>query len=309
MVVDRETVGSRPSAGARRPAGRSWRPAAGHLFVSGYAALLLAFGIGPALYALYLAFTDEDGLFAGIDNFTKVVQDYRFLPALGHVAIYLLLWLVSLTVLVVLLAIVVHGLRSRLTSATLRFLYYIPGALAGASSVLLWLFVLDPSVSPVSWLLKTVFDADTFTAVIAPGHLPIIFTVIAFWTGAGSWIVVLYGALNTIPHEIIEAARIDGAGPVNIALRIQLPMMRKWIVYMLILSLAAGSQLFVEPQLMSQASFGVVGTDYSLNQLAYLYAFNQNDFNGSAALSIILLMFSVACAALFVARGRLFDVD
>jgi multiple sugar transport system permease protein len=145
--------------------------------------------------------------------------------------------------------------------------------------------------------------------VIAPGHLPIIFTVIAFWTGAGSWIVVLYGALNTIPQEIIEAARIDGAGPVNIALRIQLPMMRKWIVYMLILSLAAGTQLFVEPQLMSQASFGVVGTDYSLNQLAYLYAFNQNDFNGSAALSIILLVFSVACAALFVARGRLFDVD
>ena len=308
MVVNREIVGSRPLAGPRRSAARSWRPVAGHAFVAGYVALLLAFGVGPVLYALYLAFTDTGGAFAGVDNFTRTVRDYRFVPAVEHVAAYLVLWLVCLTVLVVVLALVVHGLRSRLTSAALRFLYYIPGALAGASSVLLWLFVLDPSVSPVSWILS-LFDIHTFNQAIAPSHLPIIFTIIAFWTGAGSWIVVLYGALNTIPHEVVEAARIDGAGAVTIAVRVQLPMLRKWIAYMLILSLAAGTQLFVEPQLLSQASFGVVGTDYSLNQLAYLFAFNQNDFNGSAALSIILLVFSIVCAALFVARGRLFDVD
>ena len=42
--------------------------------------------------------------------------------------------------------------------------------------------------------------------------------MIAFWTGAGAWIVVMYGALNTIPLELEEAARIDGAGPIGIAL-------------------------------------------------------------------------------------------
>lgn len=283
-------------------------PAAGYAFVAGYAVLLVAFGVGPTLYALYLSLTTVDGGFAGFDNFAQVVGDFRFWPAVGHVAAYLTLWLVSLVVLVVLLALLVHRLAGHRSRAVLRFVYYIPGALAGASSVLLWLFVLDPSVSPVSGLLKWAGN-DTFNEVIAPGHLPVIFTVVAFWTGAGGWIGVLYGALNTIPHEVVEAATMDGAGPVATALRIQLPLLRKWIVYMLILAFAAGTQLFVEPQLLSQASFGVVGNDYSANQLAYQYAFSQNDFNGSAAISVLLLVVSVAGAALFVARGRLFDAD
>jgi multiple sugar transport system permease protein len=76
-----------------------------------------------------------------------------------------------------------------------------------------------------------------------------------------------------------------------------------------ILSLAAGSQLFVEPQLLSQASTGTVGNDYSINQLAYLYAFAQNNFNGSAAISITLLVVAVGLSAIFVARGGLFERD
>jgi multiple sugar transport system permease protein len=291
-----------------RSRSRSWRPAAGHVFVSGYVVLLVAFGIVPTAYALNLAFTDADGRFAGVANFVRTAQDYRFLAAVGHVGTYLVLWLVTLTVLVLVLALLVHRLTAAWPRAVLRFVYYVPGALAGASSVLLWLFMLDPSVSPVDGIVRTLWGS-TFVAVVAPGHLPWLFTIIAFWTGAGGWIVIMYGALNSIPHEVIEAARVDGAGPVRTALRVQLPMLRKWIVYMLILSLAAGTQLFVEPQLISQASFGVVGTDYSLNQLAYLYAFDHNDFNGSAAIAIDLLIVALCSAGLFVARGGLFDAD
>jgi multiple sugar transport system permease protein len=305
-VTDRVNSGE---AELRAPARtRSWRPVPGHAFVSGYFVLLVAFGIAPAVYALYLSVTDSGGGFAGLSNFVKTFQDYRFLPALGHVTTYLVLWLVNLSVFVLLLALLVHRLTARWSRAALRFVYYVPGALAGASSVLLWLFMLDPAVSPAAGVVRALWG-DTFVSVISPGHLPWLFTIIAFWTGAGGWIVVMYGALNTIPHEVIEAARVDGAGPVTMALRVQLPMLRKWIVYMLILSLAAGTQLFVEPQLVSQASFGVVGTDYSLNQLAYLYAFNQGDFNGSAAIAIDLLIVALCCSGFFVARGGLFDVD
>lgn len=144
---------------------------------------------------------------------------------------------------------------------------------------------------------------------INPANLPVVFTVIAFWTGAGGWIVIMYGALNNIPEEVMEAAKIDGANAVQTAVRIQLPMMKKWIAYMGIMSLAAGTQLFVEPQLLSQASNAVVANDYSLNQLAYLYAFQQNDFNGSAAISILLLVIALALSAFFVARGGLFEKD
>ncbi len=78
--------------------------------------------------------------------------------------------------------------------------------------------------------------------------------MIAFWTGAGGWIVVMYGALNNIPKEVIEAARVDGAGAMRIAWSIQIPLMRKWIAYMVIMSFAGGTQLFVEPRVLAQAS-------------------------------------------------------
>ena len=76
---------------------------------------------------------------------------------------------------------------------------------------------------------------------------------------------------------------------------------------MLILSLAAGTQLFVEPQLVSQASFGVVSNDYSVNQLAYQYAFTQNNFNGAAAISIDLLIVALACAGICLPRPAVPD--
>ncbi|TBN57683.1 sugar ABC transporter permease [Glaciihabitans arcticus] len=279
----------------------------GYTFSSGYTVLLLAFGVLPTLYAIFLAFT-KGGAFVGFDNFAKVFGDYRFFPAVQHVAIYLVVYLVCLTLFVVLLALVVHAIKVRWISTSIRFLYYIPGALAGASSVLLWLFLLDPSVSPVAFLLKAM-GLESFVQTVSIDNLPVIFTVIAFWTGAGGWIVIMYGALNNISNDVMEAARIDGAGPINTARYIQIPMLRKWISYMGIMSLAAGTQLFVEPRVLSQASKGVVPPDYSLNQLAYLFAFRQGDFNGSAAISLILLVVAVGLAAFFVFRGGLFERD
>ena len=174
----------------------------------------------------------------GFDNFVQVIQDFRFGPAVLHVALFVLFWLAGLVLFVVVLSLLVHGLARRGLSTGLRFVYYIPGALAGASSVMLWLFVLDPTASPVSWVLHAL-GTETFVQTVSPGNLPVIFAIIAFWTGAGGWIVVLYGALNNVPGEVMEAGKIDGAGRLRTALSIQLPMMRKWISYMAVMSLAA----------------------------------------------------------------------
>lgn len=296
----------RGATAPRRMAGRH-QSRFGYIFVSGYTLFLLAFGVIPTLYAVYLAFTKQ-GEFVGVGNFLKVFGDYRFWPAVGHVAAYVLVWLVSLVVLVVLLALVVHAIRVRWLSNSARFLFYIPGAIAGASSVLLWLFVLDPTVSPVGPLLEAM-GFEKLVNVVAVENLPVVFAVIAFWAGAGGWIVIMYGALNNVPGEVMEAARIDGAGAVQTAWYIQLPMLGKWISYMAIMSLAAGTQLFVEPKVLAQATKNVVPEDYSLNQLAYLYAFRQGDFEGSAAISLLLLVVALGLSTVFIFRGRLFESD
>jgi len=299
-----------PKRGLRAAATRlrGVRAGRGLPFVLPYVPFLIAFGIAPMIYAIKLAFTTDEGGWTGFHNFSRTFNDYRFGPAFKHVVLYTGVWLGALVVFVVLLALLLHG-RANRVSSTYRFLFYIPGALAGAASVLVWLFMLDPSVSPGSFLLHHVLGAKLFVQSIAPGHLPFIFAMIAFWTGAGGWIVVMYGALNTIPTDLEEAARIDGAGPIGIALRLKLPLIRKWIAYMVILSFATGTQLFVEPQIVNQASLGLVPDTWSSNQLAYQEAFRYADFNAAAAIAVDLLVIGLFAAVLIVARTGLFRTD
>jgi multiple sugar transport system permease protein len=293
-------------AGATRKRGpRSLR---GLPFVLPYLPFLIVFGIAPTIYAIDLAFTNVGGGWVGFHNFVRTYNDYRFGPAFKHILLYTSIWLGLLVVFVVGLALLLHGRAGRV-SATFRFLFYMPGALAGAAAVLVWLFMLDPSVSPGSFLLRDVLGAHIFAQSIAPGNLAYIFAMIAFWTGAGGWIVVMYGALNTIPPDLEEAARIDGAGPIGIALRLKLPLIRKWIAYMVILSFATGTQLFVEPQLVNQASLGLVPDTWSSNQLAYQLAFRYADFNGAAAIAVDLLAIGVVGAVVIVTRTGLFRTD
>jgi multiple sugar transport system permease protein len=274
-------------------------------FVLPYLPFLIAFGVAPTIYALDLAFTNVGGGWVGVHNFVRTYHDFRFVPAFKHVFVYTFVWLAALMVFVVGLALLLHGRASR-ASSTYRFLFYIPGALAGAASVLVWLFMLDPAVSPASFLLHHLLGADIFAQSIAPGNLPYIFAMIAFWTGAGGWIVVMYGALNTIPPDLEEAARIDGAGPFTIAFRLKLPLIRKWIAYMVILSFATGTQLFVEPEIVQHASFGLVPDTWSANQLAYQLAFRYADFNAAAAIAVDLLVIGLLGAVLIVTRTGLF---
>ena len=277
-------------------------------FVLPYLPFLIVFGVAPTVYALDLAFTNAAGGWVGFHNFVRTYDDFRFAPAFRHILVYTIVWLGALMVFVVGLVLLLHGRAGR-TSSTFRFLFYMPGALAGAAAVVIWLFMLDPTVSPASFLLSDVLGAHIFAQSIAPGNLPYIFAMIAFWTGAGGWIVVMYGALNTIPPDLEEAARIDGAGPFTIAFRLKLPLIRKWIAYMLILSFATGTQLFVEPQLVQQASFGLVPDTWSANQLAYQLAFRYGDFNAAAAIAVDLLMIGLVGAVLIVTRSGLFRTD
>lgn len=296
-------VGGTSAAVARRRSNR-----VGYFFVGPYIFLLAAFGIIPILYSLYLAFSDADtGGFAGLDNVVSVNSDFRFVPAMQNVIFFLVIWLIPSTIILVALALLLQNRAGR-TSSFLRAMYYIPGALAGTASVIVWLFMLSPSVSP----FEPLFDAFNLTKifeVVDPTRLPFIIALISFWTGAGGWILVLYGALTSIDPALLEAAKLDGANEWQTIRRIKLPLLGKWIGYLVILNLAAGSQVFVEPQLISAATNQGVATDWSLNQLGYTMAFTYGRFNEAAALSLELLIVSLIGSVVIVRVTGLFKGD
>jgi multiple sugar transport system permease protein len=307
-VVPDERVSARRgrrAAGRRNdgPAGGS--RTAGYFFVALYVVLLLALGIAPTVYAIALALSAPGGL--GFAHFVNTFNLFEFAPAFEHIFEFEGIWLASQTIFVVILALIVHTLTRRVSTA-FRFVFYLPGAMAGAASVVVWLFMFDPNTSPWAFILHA-FHYQLLANTAAPGNLPVLFAIMAFFTGAGGWIVIMYGALNNIPQELIEAAEIDGSGAIQTALKIKLPLIRKWIVYMLVLSFAAGSQLFVEPQILGVATVGEVSPQWSPNQLAYNLAFQYDRFNDAAAISVDLLVIGLLVAVLLVWRGKLFEVE
>ena len=86
-----------PSEAGLRPARRPrLSRSVGYLFIAPYLLFVALFGVGPAVYAVVLSVSTPAGGFAGIANFTRVMDDFRFLPAVVHVALFVALWLVSL---------------------------------------------------------------------------------------------------------------------------------------------------------------------------------------------------------------------
>jgi multiple sugar transport system permease protein len=283
--------------------------ATGVLLVLPYVVLLSAFGLGPSVYAAYESFVDErsGSRRVGLGNYAHVLGDFRFWPAVENVGTFLAIWLPVMVVGSLAFALLLHERIGRLSRA-MRLLYFLPGAVTGSAAVLLWYCMLEPNLSPFGPALRAMGysdEADVFTQ----GHLPWVFAVVAFATGAGTWIVIMFGALQGIPQDLLEAARVDGAGPIRSALLIKVPLVRRYLVYMVVLSFAAALQIFVEPQLFNSVSRNIGSPYWSLNQLGYAFAFQQGDFGSAAVISVGLLVISTAAALLVILRTDFFQTE
>ncbi|MDQ0634176.1 multiple sugar transport system permease protein [Arthrobacter pascens] len=273
-------------------------------FTAPYALLLLAVGVVPALYAIYGSFNSlKNPTSLSFDNYAAVVHDFRFLPAIGNVALFTVIWIPVMVFGTILLALLLHEKVGRFSSA-MRLVFFLPGAVTGSAAVLLWYFMLDPQVSPFAPSLHAL-GLHTSNDVFTSSNLAPIFALVAFITGVGQWIVIMFGALQGIPQELLESARIDGAGPFRTALLIKLPLIRKYVVYMLILAFAAALQIFAEPSLFY--SITKSGSSWwSLNQLGYTFAFAQGDFGQAATVSVVLMVVSAAAALFLVFKTDFF---
>ena len=287
-----------------------------YLFVLPYILVMLAFGLGPGLYALLISFADfslgvPKYFAAGFSNYLAVFKDFRFTFTFGNIGEFLVISVPLGIAMVVILAILLQMRPGRLTTA-LRTLYFVSGAVTGPVLVLVAIFMLDPSISPFQALLHGMGFQLT-NDVIYADSLPVIFTLVGFFSGAGLWIAIQYGALEAIPTELLEAATIDGANAWQKALLIKFPLIRPYIIYQFILIFAGNVQLFVEPQILGGGNnLGVGGNVpmvWSPNQLAYNFAFEMGNFGAASALSLILLVIGLGAAYLIIRWTGFFNIE
>jgi multiple sugar transport system permease protein len=308
LVESSSEIGRVAAGSPSRLLGRQRRLSEGRgaaILVAPYLVVMFVAGIVPTAYAIEQAFRSANGPgFTGLANFSTVVHDFRFGSTFAHVGVLLVVWIPIMMITVTVMALLVHASRGRF-GTTMRFVYYLPGALAGIANFMLWLFILDPTMSPFQFLLHG-FGYRTLNDVALPSHVPVILALMLFFQGAGTWLVILYGGFNGIPEEVIESASIDGAGVWRMTWDVKLPLILPWLGYMLLLNIAYGFQLFLEPQVLGAATHGLLSPQYTPNQLSYTYAYQILNTPAAAAMSVIMLGITLAIGLVIVTRVGLF---
>ena len=273
---------------------------------SPYLFLLISFGLIPIIMAIlevpHESRVNPDG---GWDAFIIVLQDFRFLPAVKNVLGFMAIFVPTTIIFVIAMALMLD-VNPTAWKKWLRMAYIVPAAISGAVAVLVWYALLQPTFSPIKTPLSWV-GITTSDQIWQTKNLVYIFAIMAFFAIAGNWILIQFGSLQSISGEVIEAARVDGCSAFQIAMRIKLPLIKKYIVYMGVLIFAGGLQIFVEPQLIDSGIYSGIAEAWSLDQLSFELAFTSGDFGGASALSLMLLVPSFIGALVVIFKTDMFD--
>ncbi|GAA3194957.1 sugar ABC transporter permease [Streptomyces virens] len=287
-----------PADRARRTARRR-RLAACGVLMTPFFLLLTAVFLIPVGTATYLSFFSDDqpGLgfgpertvFVGLRSYAAVLTDPTFLGGLGTVALYCLIYIPLMVTGALVLALLLDSGVVRLR-AWAQLGLFLPHAVPGIIAALIWLYLYTPGISPVIDLFARADITIDFLGVHTV--LPSIVNI-ALWSNLGYNMVVFYAALQAVPREVIEAAVVDGAGPVRTALRVKTPLVRASIVMVAMFTLIWALQLFTEPMLLSQSS-PMINSRFSPSMYIYDAAFTRNNYSLAAAASVVLLLFTIA---------------
>jgi len=285
------------------------------------AALILgAFGIAPIFATLGLSFYDLHygrGDFSGLANYREALGSAAFWNSVKVTAWYLI-GVVPLSL--VLGFAIAWGLmaitRGRTIFRTIYFLPYITSAYAAA---LVWRALLNPQGGLANSLLalaglpaqQWLLEPRGLLHVLSGGAVPAdlgpslaLCCVIAFdiWHGLGFVVVIMLAGLSAIPRELEDAARIDGAGALQVIRHVTLPLLTPTLYFLLLVGTIKGFQAFNSFYALTQSGGNTLGTTENL--VIHLFAnFYDNGRWGYGAAIATLLLAAIIALALVQARA------
>ncbi|MFI9212353.1 carbohydrate ABC transporter permease [Streptomyces sp. NPDC053253] len=261
-----------PTAPSRRtretPTGRP-RRLGPLLFCAPFVVLFVAMYIAPILYAAYsslftirrsgLGLTAPTEVFAPLNNYARALQDGSFTASLGRVALFGVVQVPLMLGIALALALLIDSKSAR-GKGFFRLTSFVPYAIPGVSAALVWSFMYSSTSSPLNRLLEPLavtvpfFDEDVVLWSVAN---------IVTWSWAGYNMIIIYAALQSIPAEVLEAARMDGASALRIAWSVKIPAVRGALVLTTVFSIIGSAQLYNEPAVLQPVSGGSISSAFT----------------------------------------------
>ncbi|MBT2411006.1 sugar ABC transporter permease [Streptomyces sp. ISL-12] len=283
------------STARRRPYGVRTAP---YAFLLPATLLFVLFFALPIGYAVWLSFRKvrvsglglgsgaRTEVSAGLENYTAALTDSELLSGALRVLGYGAIVVPAMLGLALLFALMLDSERVRLAPLT-RLAIFLPYAVPGVVAALLWGFLYLPDVSPFYFVLDRLGLPQP--DLLDGGPLYLALSNIAVWGGTGFNMIVIYTSLRSIPAEVYEAAKLDGAGPLQIALRIKIPMVAPSLVLTFFFSIIATLQVFNEPTTLKPLT-NSVSTTWSPLMKVYQDAFGKGDIHAAAAQATLIAL-------------------
>ncbi|BCJ75915.1 sugar ABC transporter permease [Catellatospora sp. IY07-71] len=259
------------------------------VFVVPFGVLFLLFYLVPIGYAivqsLYVVkrtgtYGPAQEVFGGLAQYQLVFTDGPFWTSVARMLLYGVIQVPIMLGLALALALL---LDSGLVTGRrfFRLAFFVPYAVPGVVAAIMWGFLYSPNLSPLKPITSTVdlLSADTVLWSIAN---------VVTWVYVGYNMLIIYSALMSIPTEMYEAARLDGAGRLRIAWSIKIPLVMPAIVLTTVFSIIGTLQLLSEPQVFRSFSSAVSST-YTPNMTVFSLSAVPN-FNLAAAFSVVLAL-------------------
>lgn len=267
------------------------RPAQGIGYAAPTALFVAVFFVVPLVLVGRISLSDwpllaGDRGFNAPENFTEAATDDLLWPAVRFTLTYTAVVTVLLLGLALGLALLVQ--ESRPGTGLFRTVFFLPSSLGLASASLLFLGMYSPNIGPISPILERLGIVDGPISFLGSPTAALWSTVaLIVWKYAGFYMLILLVGLQRIPHDIYEAARMDGAGRWQTFRSITLPLLRPSLALTLLLSVTGSLLAFDQFFVLTKG--GPDNSTMTVVSLIYREAFQRLDLGAAAALSVVVL--------------------
>jgi multiple sugar transport system permease protein len=285
------------------------REAAAWGFVAPALAALVLFFFLPVIAALLLSFTDFDIYavadlsnlrFVGLDNYLQLLRTPLFWTALGNTAWFVVLG-VPLSIAMSLAAALLLDSKLARFKGFLRTAYFAPVVTTLVAVAVIWRYLLHTKYGLVNWMLGGIGVGPIDWLGDPRWSMPAI-VLFAVWKNFGYNMIIILAGLETIPEELHEAARIDGATAWQRLRHVTLPGLAPVLLVVSILTMAGYFQLFAEPYVMTQG--GPAESTVSILYFMYEQGFKWWNLGFASAVAFVLfaIMFALTMLQLRVSE-------
>lgn len=267
---------------------RIWQYRNAYLFVAPFYINFLVFGLFPMVYSFYLSFHKWTGFgpmsFIGVDNYTGVLRDERFLTSMKNL-IYL--WLGHIFIMLALALLLAVILNSKLIKGReiYRAIFYLPNVGAAAAMALVFGLIFDTNTGILNLVLNRV-GLPSVPWLSSPDWSKPSLILFNIWGSTGWYMVILLAGLQSIDPLLYEAAEVDGANGWRKLLHITVPSLRGILFFCFTIETIGSFGVFTAPYVLTKGG----PLNSTLTPALYLYqsAFQYNKMGYASAISFVL---------------------